>query len=68
LVVVSLLGSYEEALSADVDEDNTGHMTQNGLMGGGHRKWRFNLRGMGVRGGEAMWTGTWRESDQVDEW
>ena len=32
LAVVALLGSYEEALSADVDEDKMGHMTQNGLM------------------------------------
>jgi hypothetical protein len=35
LAAVAFLGSYEEALSADVDEDNTGHMTQSGLMGGG---------------------------------
>jgi hypothetical protein len=35
LAAIALLGSYEEAPSTDVDEDNTGCMTQNGLMGGG---------------------------------
>jgi hypothetical protein len=38
LVVVALLGSYEEALSANMDKDNTGHKIENGLMGGGTKE------------------------------
>jgi len=37
LVAVVLLGSYEEALSANMDKDNTGHMIKYGLMGGGNK-------------------------------